>query len=378
MAAANERASVGGDVLHLEVGQPGGSLPQPVRDAVDTAMARSCLGYTEALGQGALRRAIADLYRDWYGETVDWRRIVVTTGASGAFILAFLAAFDAGARVGVTEPGYPAYRNILKALDLEPMGLRCAPETGFRADLAVVGNRNLNGLVLASPANPTGTTIDDATLQAIARHCRDEATTLVMDEIYHGLFFHAGGHGSLVNQDGVFVVNSFSKFFGLTGWRIGWLVVPDGWLETVDRLAQNLFISPPHVAQVAALASLDCQGVFRRRVETYRRNAEMLMAALAAGGLDSFVRPDGAFYVYANTERLGHPSSELCRLWLAEIAVAAAPGLDFDRIRGEDYVRFSVAGDERDVARAGERLSDWLSRHAGPGGSTSLAAAARN
>ena len=363
LAAANARAAGGAAVHHLEIGEPGGALPEPVRAAVVDALETAPLGYTEALGMPALRAAIAELYADWYGAEIDPARVAVTVGASGAFILALAAAFDAGARIAVTEPGYPAYKTIVRALDLAPVTVATERARGFQptpGDLAAAAP--LDGVILASPANPTGAVLDAAELDRLATACRATGTRILIDEIYHGLIFAKEQVTLAVRAPDAIVVNSFSKFFGLTGWRIGWLVLPPPLVPAVERLAQNLFISAPAIAQHAALAALRHRAQFAERRARYADNWRRLARGLEAAGVaaDAIVPADGAFYLYADLSAYAADTAELCRRLLEETGVAATPGVDFDAERGHRYVRFSVAGDAAVVDEAVTRLEAWL------------------
>ncbi len=363
LAAANARARSGQAVDHLEIGEPGGGPPAPVLEAARAALERAPLGYTEALGLPALRERIARLYAERYGLTVPVERIAVTCGASGAFVLGFLSAFDAGARVALALPAYPAYRNILQALDCEVVALPAGPESRFQPTIealdAVPGR--LDGLVIQSPANPTGTMLEPQALDRLARWCRARGVRLVCDEIYHGITYERPAETALARAPEALIVNSFSKYWCMTGWRLGWAVVPEDLLEPFTRLAQNLFIAPSTIAQYAALAAFEAHAELDARVAAYRRNRDRLLSALARGGLDRVAPPDGAFYLWVDIGTRGEPSGTFCRRLLDEAGIAATPGVDFDPQRGERWVRFAFAGREDEVARAAERLADWLS-----------------
>lgn len=362
MAAANARAARGGDVLHLEVGEPGGGPPVSALAAARAAIERGDLGYTEALGIPPLRQRIARHYREWYGLDVPVERVAVTAGASGAFILAFLAAFDADARVAVAEPGYPAYRNILGALDIEVVPLLATEATRFQPtpELLNSAGGRLDGLVVASPANPTGTMLHAHELATLAAWCKERGTRIVSDEIYHGITYEAPATTVLQLAPDAIVVNSFSKYFCMTGWRLGWLVLPEDLVQPVTRLAQNLFISPPTIAQHAALGALEAGTELDARVARYRRNRDALATALCRGGVDRLAPAEGAFYLYADVSRFTDDAVGLCRTVLEETGVAITPGVDFDPPRGHHYVRLSFAGDEATVAEAGRRLGAWF------------------
>ena len=363
LAAANARAARGDAVHHLELGEPGGELPEPVRAAIVDALARERMGYTEALGMPTLRREIAALYADWYGVEIDPARVAVTVGASGAFVLALLAAFDPGARIGIGEPGYPAYKTIVRALDLAPVTVPTARERDFQptpADLAAAAP--LDGVILASPSNPTGAVFGADELDRLATACRAGGTRILIDEIYHGLIFDKEQVTLAERAPDAVVVNSFSKFFGLTGWRIGWLVLPPALVPAVERIAQNLFISAPAIAQHAALAALRHRDRFGDRRERYAANWRRLADGLVAAGVprEAIVPADGAFYLYVDLSAYAEDTAELCRRLLAETGVAATPGVDFDAARGHRYARFSVAGEPATVDAAATALTAWL------------------
>jgi aspartate/methionine/tyrosine aminotransferase len=357
---ANERAARGDDVLHLEVGQPSTGAPSGALAAAAAALSRDALGYTEALGLPSLRARIARHYRDAYGLDVPAERVVVTTGSSGAFILAFLAAFDAGDRVALAAPGYPAYRSMLQAFGIEAVSLEAAMADRFQPTVALLERATpLDGLIVASPANPTGAMIERDALAALAAYCEGRGIRLVSDEVYHGITYGTRAATALEFSDEAVVANSFSKYFSMTGWRIGWMVVPEAMLRSVECLAQNLFISPPTLAQIAAAAAMDCRSELDANVARYGRNRGALLAGLPTVGVDTWAPADGAFYVYADVSRLTNDSEELCRRVLAETGVALTPGIDFDAARGRRYVRISYAGAETDIAAALARLSTW-------------------
>jgi aspartate/methionine/tyrosine aminotransferase len=358
---ANERAAAGADVLHLEVGQPSTPAPAAVLAAARAALAHETLGYTDALGLPALREAIAAHYRMTYGVALDPARVVVTTGSSGAFLLAFLSAFEPGDRVAMAAPAYPAYRNILTALNLVPVELPAGPGERYQAtlDLLRAQGRTLDGLIVASPANPTGTMLAPDDLAAIARYCRDMGIRLVSDEIYHGIVYGMTAATALSSSDEVFVVNSFSKYFSMTGWRLGWMVAPPDTLRAIECLAQNLFISPPALSQHAALAAFGCRDELDANVARYARNRALLLDELPQAGLTRFAPADGAFYLYADVAHLTNDSPEFCRRMLREIGVACTPGIDFDPARGNATLRLSFAGATETMAEAARRLRGW-------------------
>jgi aspartate/methionine/tyrosine aminotransferase len=357
---ANARQAAGAEVLHLEVGQPGTSAPESVLAAARAALDGHKLGYTESLGMPSLRARIARHYAERYGVAVPPERIVVTTGSSGAFVTAFTAAFDAGDRVALAAPSYPAYRNILTALGIEPVLLRTSEATRFQPSVDLLDAAGpLEGLIVASPSNPTGTMLSPAELASLARHCAARGIRLVSDEIYHGIAYGREAATALAASGSAIVVNSFSKYFCMTGWRIGWMVVPEDLLRPVECLAQNLYISPPTLSQIAAEAAFACKAELDAIVESYGRSRALLLAELPKAGFDRLAPADGAFYLYADIGHLTNDSTDFCRRMLHEAGVAATPGIDFDAERGSRYLRFSFAGAEREIARAVEKLKAW-------------------
>ena len=363
LRAANERAARGESVLHLEVGQPGTGAPAAVIEAAKVALDGDRIGYTEAFGIPALRSRIARHYADYYGTPVDEARIVVTTGSSGAFLLAFLSAFDLGDRVALAAPGYPAYRNILSAVGLEPVEIPTGPETRFQPTPELIDGLDgrIDGLIVASPANPTGTMMTNQELSRLARYCEDEGIRLVSDEIYHGITFGGRAATALASSRHAFVVNSFSKYFCMTGWRLGWTIVPEDLLRPIECLAQNLYISPPTLSQHAAVAAFDCGDLLDGHVARYARNRDVLLEQLPAAGLENLAPVEGAFYIYADASRITNDSETLCREILAETGVAITPGTDFDTQRGHRFVRISFAGTTEDMVEAAGRLVAWRS-----------------
>ena len=363
---ANELAAGGADVIHLEVGQPSTPAPRTVVAAAEAALRREVLGYTDALGLPMLREAIARHYQRTYRVAIDPARIIVTTGSSAGFVLAFLAAFDAGERVALAAPSYPAYRNILVALDLAPVELAAGPAEHYQPTLDLlrgsrdqIGRERLDGLIIASPANPTGSMIDPATLVAIAKHCEAAGIRLISDEIYHGITYEKPAASAAALSDDAIIVNSFSKYFSMTGWRIGWMIVPPDMLRAVECLAQNLFISPPALAQYAALAAFDATEELEANCRRYAENRALLLAELPKAGFERFAPADGAFYLYADIAALTNDSRDFCSRMLREIGVACTPGVDFDPTRGHATMRICFAGATADIAKAVRRLRNW-------------------
>ncbi len=355
MEAARAAEAAGRSIIHMEVGQPGTPAPAGARAAVAAALEAGPLGYTVALGLPELRAGIARLYRHWYGVELNPERVIVTTGSSGAFLLAFSALFDAGEKVGLGAPGYPSYRQILRALSLQPVEIEARLATRMQPAPEDVPE-GLAGLILASPGNPTGTILDRGALGALLERAQEVGASVVSDEIYHGLHYGERAVSALELTDDVVVINSFSKYFSMTGWRVGWMVVPEADIRTYERLAQNMFICPPHVAQVAALAALDCEEELEGNRAVYARNRAAMLEGLPKAGFTRFAPPDGAFYVYADVSALTDDSLKFSRQLLEKAGVAATPGLDFDSARGAKWLRFSYARGEADIAEGLRRL----------------------
>ena len=358
---ANERAAAGEDVLHLEVGQPGTPAPEAVLAAAKRALDGDRIGYTDALGIPPLRARIARHYEQTYGVEVDTGRIMVTPGSSGAFLLGFLAAFDIGDRVALAAPGYPAYRNILSALGIEPVLLLTEAEHRFQPTPALLDKvaGRLDGLIVASPSNPTGTMLGRGELTALVEACRERSIRLISDEIYHGITYGGRAVSALELSDRAIVINSFSKYYSMTGWRLGWMVLPEDLKRPAECLGQNFFISAPTLSQIAATTAFDCGAVLDGYVAAYARNRELLLRELPKAGFDRLAPADGAFYLYADVTQLTNDSDAFCRRMLAETGVAATPGIDFDPERGNRFLRFSFAGPEAEMAEAARRLQAW-------------------
>lgn len=359
LRAAGERQALGKDVLHLEIGQPGFQAPKGARDAAARALADDPLGYTDAFGLPRLRARIARHYAAAYDLALPDARVAAVTGSSAGFLLAFLACFEAGDRVALADPSYPCYRNILKAVGVEPVAVPVDAGTRYQPTpeaLARLGD--IAGVIVASPSNPTGSMFAPGELHRLARWCDDRGVRLISDEIYHGLTYGAAAETAAVSPSAI-VVNSFSKYYAMTGWRIGWCVLPEPLVAPFERLAQNLFISPPTLSQIAAAAAFDCVEELEANKAVYAANRRDLLDALAARGLVPAAPPDGAFYVYVDTTSISNDSSALCRAMLDEIGVAATSGLDFQPDNGDRYVRFSFCAAREDVAEAARRLRTW-------------------
>lgn len=366
MEAARRREAAGADIVHMEVGQPGTPAPRRALEAATAALSAGPLGYTVALGLPALRERISRHYAERHGIDVAPERIAVTTGASGGFLLAFLALFDAGDRVALADPGYPAYRNMLAALDLVPVRLPAGPATRFQPSPGMLANAGrmgrLSGLIVGHPCNPAGTALERDALVDLIEECQRIGARFVCDEIYHGIDYGPRPVSALEISSDVVVINSFSKYFSMTGWRVGWIVAPEPVIEVVERLAQNFTICPPHVSQVAALAAFEATEELEANVDVYRANRALLLEELPRAGFGAIAPPDGAFYLWADVSELCDDSVAFCARMLAEAGVAATPGTDFDPDRGGAFVRFSFAGTTERMAEGARRLRAWLGR----------------
>jgi aspartate/methionine/tyrosine aminotransferase len=361
MKAAAQREAGGKDVMHMEVGEPGTGAPSQVIAAAQLALdGKIQLGYTDALGIPPLRARIAQHYRATYDLDIDVERIIVTTGSSAGFVLSFLAAFEDGAAIGSVEPGYPAYRNTASALGFTPVNIPTTAATRFQPTPALLdASPDLSGLVIASPANPTGTMLDRPALQAVVDWSAAHHVRLISDEIYHGITFGDPAVTAAALTDDAIIINSFSKYFSMTGWRIGWMVVPTDLVSAVERLAQNLYISAPALSQYVALAAFDAKKALDEKVAEYRRNRDLLLRELPKAGFDKIAPVDGAFYMFADVSGLTDNAQEFCQKMLAEAGVATTPGIDFDPVRGKQFLRFSIAGDFATMEEAARRLRIW-------------------
>ena len=367
MREANRLVADGASVMRLEVGQPSSAAPALVQAAAHRALTEDLLGYTDALGLPALRARIARHYKEQYGLDVSPDHVVVTGGSSSAFILAFTACFNAGARVGLVTPGYPAYRTILTSLDIEPVSIPVGPETNWVPTpelLETIESETgpLDGLLIASPANPTGTMLSKTQLSELIDDCRTHERWFISDEIYHGLSYEGDASTALACDPDSIIINSFSKYYSMTGWRLGWMVLPERLLRPMECLAQNLFISPPTLAQLAALEAFDATDELSAHVERYGKNREILLNGLRQAGITQLAPAQGAFYLYADVSAFTNDSMAFCNSMLHEAGVAATPGLDFDTERGHHFVRFSFAGATADIEEAVRRLQKWFAK----------------
>lgn len=366
MAAAARIEAAGGHVIHMEVGQPAAPAPQTAIKAAQEALARGQVEYTAALGTPSLRARIARHYRDTYKCDVDPEQIVVTTGSSGAFILAFLALFEPGDRVAIAAPGYPPYRHILTALGCEPVLIETHEETRHaltgEALLAEHRKKPLKGVLVASPANPTGTMMSRAALTDLISAAESEGIRFISDEIYHGLDYAFPAVTAAELSPNALVINSFSKYFCMTGWRVGWMVVPPSLVRAMERLQQNLSISVPTLSQIAAEAAFDGAAEMEEIKHGYEENRRILTTGLPQGGLTKFLPADGAFYLYADVSNFTTDSFEFAKQMLEQAHVAATPGADFDPFHGKSFIRFSYARSSAEMQDAVTRICKWLAR----------------
>jgi aspartate/methionine/tyrosine aminotransferase len=366
MAAAARIEAQGGRVVHMEVGQPAARPPATALAAARAALDTGDLGYTAALGIPSLRNRIARHYAETHDAAVEPERIVVTTGSSAGFILAFLALFEPGDRVAVASPGYPPYRHILTALGCEPVMIEVSADTRWEISVEALLETHrrtpLKGVLVASPANPTGTMMRPDLLSALIAAAEGEGIRFISDEIYHGLDYAFPAETAAKLSDNAVIINSFSKYFCMTGWRVGWMVVPDALVRPVERLQQNLAISVPTLSQVAAAAAFDGRGEMEAVKHGYEENRRILVEGLPRTGLDKFLPVDGAFYLYADVSRFTDDSFDFAKRMLEEAGVAATPGIDFDPMRGKHFVRFSYAGSANDMRDAVQRIGNWLTK----------------
>lgn len=362
MRAANMREAQGADVIHLEVGQPSTGAPQAVLEATQKALLSDKIGYTDALGLPLLRERIATHYRDYYGLSLSAQQIVVTTGSSSGFLLSFLAAFEAGDKVGLVSPGYPAYRNILRALGYEAVEIPVGPESHFQPTPEILAQLDveLDGLILASPGNPTGSMLSAEELKNLCDYCDQKGIRLISDEIYHGITYERRADSAASFSNDAIIINSFSKYFSMTGWRLGWMVVPENMVRVIECLAQNMFISAPTLSQFGGIAAFDCLEEADENVAAYARNREMLLNELPKAGFNKLAPSDGAFYIYSDVADLCDNSQEFCQEILSKTGVAITPGLDFDSLRGKKSLRFSYAGHFDQMCEAAKRLQVFL------------------
>ncbi len=360
--AAQEAEAKGQRIIHMEVGQPGTPAPRGATQALGRVMGDDALGYSVSLGLTPLRNGIARLYGEWYDVDLNPARVVVTPGSSGAFMLAFTSLFDAGEKVGIGVPGYPSYRQILKAASLDPVLIETQAKDRFQPVPEDVAAHGLDGLLVASPGNPTGTMLGRDALGDLMTACRDSGAAFISDEIYHGLEYEAPAVTALSIADDAYVINSFSKYFSMTGWRVGWMVVPEDHVRRIERIAQHLFICAPHASQITALAALECREELDRNLATYAVNRDLMIDGLPKAGFDRFAPPDGGFYIYADVSHLTDDSLSLARELLDRAGVAVTPGMDFDPVRGKQTLRFSYCASSDDIREGLRRLAEYMAQ----------------
>ena len=360
MENARKAEEKGEDIVHMEVGQPGTPAPIEAQRQLIEKMKNDSMGYTVALGIPELRKRISQLYGDWYNLDLNPDRIIVTSGSSAGFILSFSSLFDAKDRVGICSPGYPSYRQILKAQDLETVLIETKFENNFQPFASDLKGLNLSGVLIASPANPTGSMLNYNQLESLILSSLDQNISFISDEIYHGIEYEKKATTALQITNQCYVINSFSKYFSMTGWRVGWMVVPEDHIRQIERLAQNMFICAPHASQIAALHALDCEDELKNNLDVYKENRKLMIKGLKDSGFSKISSPDGAFYIYADVSKFCNDSLEFANRVLKEAKVAITPGLDFDTNRGNSTIRFSYARSTEDIIKGLEKLNIFM------------------
>ena len=360
MENARKAEERGKDIVHMEVGQPGTPAPIDAQKELIKIMKNDSLGYTVALGIPELRQRISQLYGDWYNLDLNPNRIIITSGSSAGFILSFSSLFDAKDRVGICSPGYPSYRQILKAQDLETVLIETKFENNFQPFASDLKGLNLSGVLIASPANPTGSMLNYNQLESLILSSLEQNISFISDEIYHGIEYEKKATTALQITNQCYVINSFSKYFSMTGWRVGWMVVPEDHIRQIERLAQNMFICAPHASQIAALHALDCEDELKNNLDVYKENRKLMIKGLKDSGFSKISSPDGAFYIYADVSKFCNDSLEFANRVLKEAKVAITPGLDFDSKRGNSTIRFSYARSTEDIIKGLEKLNIFM------------------
>ena len=360
MENARRAEEKGEDIVHMEVGQPGTPAPIEAQRQLIEKMKNDSMGYTVALGIPELRKRISQLYGDWYNLDLNPDRIIITSGSSAGFILSFSSLFDAKDRVGICSPGYPSYRQILKAQDLETVLIETKFENNFQPFASDLKGLNLSGVLIASPANPTGSMLNYNQLESLILSSLEQNISFISDEIYHGIEYEKKATTALQITNQCYVINSFSKYFSMTGWRVGWMVVPEDHIRQVERLAQNMFICAPHASQIAALHALDCEDELKNNLDVYKENRKLMIKGLKDSGFSKISSPDGAFYIYADVSKFCNDSLEFANRVLKEAKVAITPGLDFDSKRGNSTIRFSYARSTEDIIKGLEKLNIFM------------------
>ena len=360
MENARKAEEKGEDIVHMEVGQPGTPAPIEAQRQLIEKMKNDSMGYTVALGIPELRKRISQLYGDWYNLDLNPDRIIITSGSSAGFILSFSSLFDAKDRVGICSPGYPSYRQILKAQDLETVLIETKFENNFQPFASDLKGLNLSGVLIASPANPTGSMLNYNQLESLILSSLEQNISFISDEIYHGIEYEKKATTALQITNQCYVINSFSKYFSMTGWRVGWMVVPEDHIRQIERLAQNMFICAPHASQIAALHALDCEDELKNNLDVYKENRKLMIKGLKDSGFSKISSPDGAFYIYADVSKFCNDSLEFANKVLKEAKVAITPGLDFDTNRGNSTIRFSYARSTEDIIKGLEKLNIFM------------------
>ena len=360
MENARKAEEKGENVVHMEVGQPGTPAPIEAQRQLIEKMKNDSMGYTVALGIPELRQRISQLYGNWYNLDLNPNRIIITSGSSAGFILSFSSLFDAKDRVGICSPGYPSYRQILKAQDLEPVLIETKFENNFQPFSKDLKDINLSGVLIASPANPTGSMLNYNQLEGLINTSLENNISFISDEIYHGIEYEKKATTALQITNQCYVINSFSKYFSMTGWRVGWMVVPEDHIRQIERLAQNMFICAPHASQIAALHALDCEDELKNNLNVYKENRKLMIKGLKDSGFTKISSPDGAFYIYADVSKFCNDSLEFANRVLKEAKVAITPGLDFDPKRGNSSIRFSYARSTEDIIKGLDKLNIFM------------------
>ena len=360
MENARKAEEKGEDIVHMEVGQPGTPAPIEAQRQLIEKMKNDSMGYTVALGIPELRKRISQLYGDWYNLDLNPDRIIITSGSSAGFILSFSSLFDAKDRVGICSPGYPSYRQILKAQDLETVLIETKFENNFQPFASELKGLNLSGVLIASPANPTGSMLNYNQLESLIKSSLEQNISFISDEIYHGIEYEKKATTALEITNQCYVINSFSKYFSMTGWRVGWMVVPEDHIRQIERLAQNMFICAPHASQIAALHALDCEDELKNNLNVYKENRKLMIKGLKDSGFSKISSPDGAFYIYADVSKFCNDSLEFANRVLNEAKVAITPGLDFDPKRGNSSIRFSYARSTEDIIKGLDKLNIFM------------------
>ena len=360
MENARKAEERGEDIVHMEVGQPGTPAPIDAQKELIKIMKNDSMGYTVALGIPELRQRISQLYGDWYNLDLNPDRIIITSGSSAGFILSFSSLFDAKDRVGICSPGYPSYRQILKAQDLETVLIETKFENNFQPFSKDLKDINLSGVLIASPANPTGSMLNHNQLEGLINTSLENNISFISDEIYHGIEYEKKATTALQITDQCYVINSFSKYFSMTGWRVGWMVVPEDHVRQIERLAQNMFICAPHASQIAAAGALESFSELEENLKVYKTNRDLMIRGLSEAGFTDIAPPDGAFYIYADISKFSNDSLEFSKDMLKTVGVAITPGLDFDSERGNATIRFSYARSTDEIKDGIERIVNFM------------------